>query len=391
MRVLIAFDKFKDSMSAREACAVAARAVEDSVAGARIAEAPLADGGEGFCEILTRARGGDISVHRVAGPRFEPAEAQLGMVELEALDPGLRDFLGVPSTGMLGIVEMAQASGLASLAQSDRDPWHTSTLGTGELLGAAMDAGVDALLLGIGGSATNDLGLGALEALGLGFMANDGEPIEHITPAQWARVRVMRGDVRQLPTVRIACDVSNPLLGPQGATARYGPQKGLKAADHQAMEEGMARLGRMLCEQCGVPARYMDEPSSGAAGGLGFGLRVATGARYVPGFELVWRWLSLQSRLEAADLVITGEGSFDSSSLQGKGPGTLVRTAAALGKRVMVFAGHLEDGIARKTPDAGGRGSFHAISPPGLPLEQALREGPHRLEAAVRAALAEAF
>ncbi len=391
MRVLIAFDKFKDCMTAQRACSIAVRAVREAAADARIAEAPLTDGGEGFCEILTKARGGELSTHRVHGPRFAPLDAVIGTVDLQRLDAGLREFLVVPDRGTLAIVEMAQASGLASLAGDERDPWHTSTYGTGELLRIAADAGAGAVLLGIGGSATSDIGLGALEALGLGCEDGDGEPIEHAVPADWPRASTLRGEAMPLPTIRIACDVANPLLGPQGAAAVYGPQKGLKPGDLTRLEREMERMARMLCEHHGVSERRLGEPSSGAAGGLGFGLRVATAARYVPGFELVWRWLSLQERLEAADLVITGEGSFDASSLQGKGPGTLVRSAAKLGKRVMVFAGRIDDGLNHALPDAGGKGSFHCITPRGLPLDQALAEAPQRLHNAVREALAEAF
>ena len=170
-----------------------------------------------------------------------------------------------------------------------------------------------------------------------------------------------------LPPIRIACDVSNPLLGPRGAAATYGPQKGLRPADLARLDHESARLAMMLCAHHQKPDSLMETPGAGAAGGISFGLMTAAGAQLVPGFDLVSAWLDLETRLAAADIVITGEGRFDDSSLQGKGPGAVAARALALGKPVHVFAGS----ATASNPPANLK--VHSITPAGMPLDQALR------------------
>lgn len=386
MRALVAFDKFKDSMGAADACRTAADAIRGSCEGCEVDAAPLTDGGEGFARILTEARGGQIRVSEVTGPRFGRVSAEWGMVALGTLENELRDWLGVAGEGLLAVVEMAQASGLQGLASDLRDPWRTTTRGTGEIIREAAAAGASAILLGIGGSATNDMGLGALEALGLEFSGPGGDARD-IVPADWGRIDRLAGKVVALPPIRIACDVSNSLLGPDGAAAVYGPQKGLRAEDIPRMQSEMARVARLMCGFAGRRFDLVEEPSSGAAGGIGFGLRVATDARYVPGFELVSRWLRLEPRVRAADVVVTGEGRFDPSSLRGKGPGSLCRWAAEAGKPAWVFAGQ----VAAELMDARRREAMPRlrlvpITPSGMALDQALARGPELLAAAVREA-----
>jgi glycerate kinase len=277
---------------------------------------------------------------------------------------------------------MASASGLALLAAHQRDPWQTHTHGTGELIRlAATRPGVVAILLGVGGSATHDLGLGALAALGLGFLTGRGEVVSPLSPTHWPHISRLQGRLpATLPPIRIACDVTNPLLGPRGAAATYGPQKGLRPADFARLDHESARLALLLCAHCGQPDSLMDAPGAGAAGGISFGLMAAAGARLLPGFDLVSAWLDVERRVAAADLVITGEGRFDDTSLTGKGPGAVAARALALGKRVHVFAGAV---TATALPPP--RLSLHAITPAGMPLAQALREAPALLTAAVHA------
>jgi glycerate 2-kinase len=181
----------------------------------------------------------------------------------------------------------------------------------------------------------------------------------------------------------IACDVENPLLGRQGALAVYGPQKGLKPADADQLEEETSRVAGMMCRCFGKPEELCSRPGSGAAGGIAFGLMAAANARLLPGFDFVSSWIDLNDRLSAADMVVTGEGRFDESSLSGKGPGTIVRRALAQGKLVHVFAG--EVALAKKIPGL----LTHAISPDGMPLAKALADAPALLSEAVRTALAE--
>jgi glycerate kinase len=277
---------------------------------------------------------------------------------------------------------MASASGLALLAAHQRDPWQTHTHGTGELIRlAAARPGVVAILLGVGGSATSDLGLGALAALGLTFSTAHGEFIAPPIPAHWPHIAHLSGHLPSapsLPPIRIACDVTNPLLGPRGAAATYGPQKGLRPADLARLDHESARLALLLCAYAQRPDSLMDTPGAGAAGGIAFGLMAATGAQLLPGFDLVSAWLDLERKLAAADLVITGEGRFDDTSLTGKGPGAVAARALALGKPVHVFAGAVATLATR--PQL----SLHAITPPGTPLSTALRDAQSFLTARVR-------
>ncbi len=368
MRALIAFDKFKDALSARDACAV----VRETLASVRpeieTEVCPLTDGGEGFVEVLTSALGGEERRAVVTGPRGAPVEAKIGLVPLAHLPPAARHLLALPTSldasAPVALVEMAAASGLALLRPEQRDPWQTTSAGTGELLLVARDAGAAAIVLGVGGSATNDAGAGALAALGARFLDANGQVVVSPVPAAWPRVSEIKGQLAALPPVRIACDVSNPLLGPRGATLVYGPQKGLRPDDAERLEAEMRRMaGRLRAFARGADASAT--PGGGAAGGIAFGLVTALGARLVSGFELLSAWCELEARLAAADVLLTGEGRFDTTSLEGKGPGSLVLRAAALGKRVEVFAGQFGPGL----PDSL---RPHAITPADLPLREAL-------------------
>ena len=395
MHVLLAFDKFKDSLTAPVACELTAAALRERHPDWTLDLCPLADGGEGFCAILTRAAGGTVETHTVTGPRGAPTPATIGFVPLAQIPAPARALLSLSDTQLsalysplprdasVAVIEMASASGLALLAPADRDPWHTSTVGTGELIClAAARPGVAAILLGVGGSATHDLGLGALAALGLAFHAADGVPLPVPHPAVWSRITHLTGRLpASLPPIRIACDVTNPLLGRRGAAATYGPQKGLRPADLARLDHESARLALLLCAHHGQPDTLMDTPGAGAAGGLSFGLMAAARAQLLPGFDLVSAWLDLEPKLAAADLVITGEGRFDDTSLTGKGPGAVAARALALDKPVHVFAG----AIAVLAPRAGL--SLHAITPAGTPLADALRDAPALLAAAVRRTL----
>jgi glycerate kinase len=386
MRVLLAFDKFKDSLTAPAACEIAATALAGSHPDWELDPCPLADGGEGFCDILTRAAGGEIETHPVTGPRGARVAATIGLVPLARIPPAARALLAIDdprpgaegTDGRLAVIEMASASGLALLAPDQRDPWHATTLGTGELLRLAARPGVAAIVLGVGGSATSELGLGALAALGIEFRTATGGLVMPPIPARWDQIARLTGRLAPgLPPIRIACDVTNPLLGPRGAAAVYGPQKGLRPEDFSRLDHAAARLALMLCAHCGQPDSLMDTPGTGAAGGISFGLMVAAKARLLPGFDLVTAWLDLERRVAAADIVITGEGRFDDSSLSGKGPGAVAARALALGKRVHVFAGQVAG-----TAPAGL--SLHAITPAGTPIEDALRTAPALLAAAVQ-------
>jgi glycerate 2-kinase len=385
VRVLLAFDKFKDSLTARQACDLAAQALQAERPDWQLDLCPLADGGEGFAEILTQAAQGESRSYSVAGPRGHPLTASLGLVRLDQIPAAARSLLqlGLPGSAQLALVEMAAASGLALLAPADRDPWQTTSQGTGQLIRAAAELGAGAVLLGVGGSATNDLGLGALGALGLAFLTADGRRLEAPVPAFWPQLARIEGRADPaLPPIRIACDVANPLLGPRGATAIFGPQKGLVAADYVRLETECARVAGLLSAHCGQVRDLAQTPGAGAAGGIAFGLMTAAAAQLLPGADLVASWLDLDARLARADLVITGEGSFDASSWGGKGPGALVSRALALGKPAQVFAGRVE--TDRIEPGV----ALHGITPAGTPLPEALRRGGPNLLASIRRAFA---
>ncbi len=388
MNVLIAFDKFKDSISAKTACDIAAGVLRERCPDWTVETAPLTDGGEGFAAILTHVRAGKLHRENVIGPRFAETEAHWGLVELEAIEPELRDWLAVPQQGYIAIVEMAQSSGLEMLDADERDLWHTTTFGTGQIIARTHELEVAAILMGIGGSATNDLGLGALEALGIGFLDAEGKPITQLTPAKWEKVECMKGDIPAgLPVICIACDVQNPLLGPNGAAAVYGPQKGLKSEDWERLNSESSRMAQMICDYFGADPSLIEEPGSGAAGGIGFGLRAACGARYVPGFELAARWLQINEKVQRANLIITGEGRFDLSSLQGKGPGTLIEMSEKGDKKSWIFAGQVAAELEERLPAFLQKEDIQAIAPENYPLERALQEGGTLLEKALLAKL----
>lgn len=379
MRILLAFDKFKDSLAAHEACAIAASAIAACRPDWTVATAPLADGGEGFAEILTQAAGGELHSARVMGPRMAAVDAKFGIVMSDRVPAAALATLGLSAAAStrIAIVEMAAASGLALLAADDRDLWHTTTLGTGELMHAAIAAGAQTIVLGVGGSATNDVGLGALAALGVKCQSEGAQSIRPPVPATWTHIVRLSGKPTGLPPVFIACDVTNPLLGSKGAAAVYGPQKGLRATEVGRLDYETARMALLLCSHFGQPDTLMEAPGTGAAGGIAFGLMAGAGAKLVPGFEFVSQWLDLDAKIAAADVVITGEGRFDESSLTGKGPGAIAARAAALGKAVHVFAGSVA-----AQPLASGIVT-HAVTPPRTDLPTALREARLNLSNAV--------
>jgi glycerate kinase len=244
------------------------------------------------------------------------------------------------------------------------------------LIRTASELGAGAVLLGIGGSATHDLGLGALSALGFEFRGADGAKIRPPVPAQWPRLTRIEGALYpSIPPIRIACDVSNPLLGPRGAAAVYAPQKGLLPEDFERLEAATARMAALLIAASGASPNLPKLPGAGAAGGISFGLMAAAGALVLPGFELVSAWLNLEARVASADLVVTGEGRFDESSSEGKGPGAVAAQARRLGRPAHVFAGEIRGKSAAH---------LHAITPEGMPLDRALREARANLTAEVR-------
>lgn len=382
MRVLVAFDKFKDSLTAPEACEIASTALRTRQPDWQITHCPLTDGGEGFSTILTQASNGQLHTHTVTGPRGTPVKARFGMVSLGNIPSPARALLNLPvhlsDADSIALIEMATASGLALLPQAQRDPWRTTSYGTGELITRAVELGAQAILLGVGGSATNDLGLGALNAMGLDFHDEPGASVSPPVPESWKRITRLSGNLpSDFPPIRIACDVDNPLLGSNGAAAIYGPQKGLLSADLPRLEAESARLATLLCDHHSKSPETMNFPGAGAAGGIAFGLMTAANAELLPGADFVAAWLDVESHLTTADLVITGEGCFDDSSLSGKGPGALAMRALELNKTVHVFAGR----VALTTPPDNLH--LHSITPASMPLPEALKNASRLLTSTI--------
>ena len=386
MRVLIAFDKFKGSLTAPAACEIAARVLRARHRRWQLDLCPLTDGGEGFVTILARAAGGQKVRFNVMGPRGGLVAADLGIIAGSSVPKSVRHLLRLPArarpaSAAIAVVEMAAASGLHLLPPRLRDPWQTTTYGTGQLIRAAAELGAATIVIGAGGSATIDLGLGALAALGLEFHSATGGRIRPPLPARWKQVAALEGEIyRSIPPLCLACDVTNPLFGRNGAAAVYGPQKGLAPAERPRFEAAMRRMARLLRDYCGHASGPTEVPGTGAAGGLAFGLLVAARARLVAGSSLISAWLDLPARIAAADVVITGEGRFDKTSLSGKGPGNVATNAATLGKTVHIFAGGFGATIPNKD------WHLHPITPPDFPIEEAQREAPTRLARSVAAA-----
>ncbi len=387
MRVLVALDKFKEALSAPAACAAVADALLAAHPDWSLDLCPLADGGEGFVAALSNGIHAEPRRERVSGPLGDHVEAAWALVPAGAIPGEALHRLSPPgrppafaSDTRIALIEMAACSGLALVPAARRDALDGSSRGVGELIAAAARAGAGGILLGIGGSATNDLGLGALSALGWRALDASGREISPLAPRRFDDIArlVPPENAPDLPPIHIACDVDNPLCGPRGATFTYGPQKGLSADRLGPLDEQIARLARLLGEAAEAPLHAVETPGAGAAGGIAAGLMLACGARLVGGFDLVSGWLELDRRVADADIVITGEGRFDDTSLDGKGPGGLVRLALAQGKRTVVLAGSIH---LRRPPAAL---ESAAITPADTPLAEALPTTARLLSEATR-------
>jgi glycerate kinase len=331
MRVLVAPDKFKGTLTAAEAARAMSAGWRRGDPGAEVDEVPVADGGEGTLDALVEALGGRTERIRVTGPLGDPVDAELGLVEGEVLT---------------AVVEMARASGLGLISEGRRDPMRATTVGTGELILAAARHRPKRMIVCIGGSATNDGGAGVAQALGARLRDEAGRDLPpgggalrglaSIDTSQIAR------EVRDMDIV-VATDVENPLTGPHGASAVYGPQKGASPEQVSMLDEGLRHLAAVILRDLGLDVR--DVPGAGAAGGLGAGLIAFLGARVRPGFDVVAEAVGLAERLEAADVAVTGEGRFDAQSERGKAPAGVLRMAGEAGCRAVLIAGEVADGV----------------------------------------------
>jgi len=346
VRILIVPDKFKGALNAREVAENIAKGLRDALPDIRIDIVPMADGGEGTAEAICEARGGSWLKCKAHDPLGREIEARYAWVE----------------AGELAVMEMSEAAGMRRLSESQRDPVRATTFGVGEMIFDAASRRANEIIIGLGGSATNDGGFGIARALGYRFFSERKELVndvselakltEIISPEKVVGARAPAGATsknrrvaqptlqRVLPKIIAAVDVQNPLLGENGATLVFGPQKGASKGEFNVLERALTRLADVVAEEFDFD--YRDKPGAGAAGGLGFGLMSFCGAQIRPGFDVVAEAVGLESKMKVVDVVITGEGSLDRQTLQGKTPAGVARLARKLGKKVFAIAGRYD-------------------------------------------------
>jgi glycerate kinase len=362
MQILIAPQEFKGSLTAREAADAIARGLHRSFPDAMIETLPLADGGPGTVDVLVEATGGRYSESDARDPLGRVIQARWGRLG------GSRQNTAV--------IEMAAASGLLLLRPDERDPRLTSTSGTGDLIVAALEGGCSQIIVGVGGSATNDGGAGMATRLGVRFLDQNGVSLP---PGGASLMRLARVDVSELDrrigttSFVVATDVTNPLCGTTGASILYGPQKGASAAVAAELDQALAHYSAVLARDLGV--EIAEVPGAGAAGGLAAGLIVFCGAEVRPGFEVVAGAVGLEERIKNADLVITGEGRIDSQTAFGKTTAGVARACRSQGVPVIAVGGHIEESSSTELFEATFDLAYLAGSP-----EAAIRDARGLLE-----------
>jgi glycerate 2-kinase len=354
LRLLVAPQEFKGSLTASEAADAIAAGAERTGHLVAIDKVPLSDGGPGLVNALTTAERGEVRFAQATDPLGRPVRAPYGLL----------------NGGETGVVELAAASGLSLLAPGERDPIRATTFGTGELIRAALDAGARRLIIGLGGSATNDGGAGMLEALGVRLVDHSGQEIPrgglglHLLD----RIDVSAMDPRLCAVaITVASDVRNPLCGPEGASAIFGPQKGATATMVDDLDGALRRYAEVIERDLGQSV--IDSPGAGAAGGAGAALIGVLGGALRPGFELVCEAVHLRERLLEAQIVISGEGSLDAQTGYGKAVGGLAHIAFAEGRPLFVLAGIL--GVGYRALLSEGVTAAYSIVPGPIPLDQA--------------------
>lgn len=363
MRIVLAPDSFKGSMTAMEVCEAFREGVSRVASSAEIIAVPMADGGEGTTEALVAAAGGELRLVEATGP-------------LPSDRPKVSGLIGLIGDGHTAVLEMACVSGLPLVPDAKRNPLHTTTYGTGELIRAAFEVGARHLIVGIGGSATNDLGAGMAQALGVKFFRADGREISApITGALLADVACI--DLSGLhpavmkSRIEVACDVDNPLLGPRGCTAVYGPQKG---ATPDIVVELEAYLGRAIdVIERATGREVRDQPGAGAAGGLGAGLMAFLRAELRPGIRIVLDASGFAAKVRGADLVLTGEGRIDHQTAYGKTISGVARVSQEAGVPVVAIVGSIGAGVDNLYPL--GVTSMFSLVPGPVSLAEAMKHG----------------
>ena len=363
MRIVVAPDKFKGSLSAPAVAAAIAEGLLRADSSVIIDQCPMADGGEGTVAALVAATGGTLMTRSVTGPLpHRKVDATFGML----------------GDGQTAVIEMAAASGLALLKEEDRNPLNTTTFGTGELLLAAMEIRARNIILGIGGSATMDAGIGCAQACGFSIVFQKGNAALPTKPLcgrdldSIATIEPRVGSEIERVRITVACDVTNPLFGPNGAAAVFGPQKGATPQQVEWFDQAL----QGLAQRTGTLKEALT-PGAGAAGGLGFGMLAFFGASLRPGAEIVIDATALCERLKGADLCITGEGRLDAQSLSGKAPIAVARLCKELNIPCIALVGSIGPGA--KAAEREGLRSWFAIADGTMNLQQSIEQAPSLL------------
>ncbi len=358
MRILIAPDKFKGSLTALEAAEAIAQGLREMLPDVVADIVPLADGGEGTVEVFSTWRGAERKCVNVPN----------------ALGQGVRaEFVWIPEE-RLAVLEMSAASGLERIPATGRNILEATTFGTGELIREAMRLGPSLVAIGLGGSATNDAGAGMAAALGWKFFDCEGRSLIPRPCGLASITKILPPEGTVFPKILALSDVKNPLLGTRGCSRIYGPQKGATEADVILLESQLEAFADTCERTFGTSHRHT--PGAGAAGGTGFGLLTFCNAEIVSGFDWIAERLGLEARVADCDLVITGEGAIDAQTLEGKGPGALARLAKKHGKPSLAFGGRVE-----KSAEALFTRCF-SISDPAIGLAENLARGAQSLRAA---------
>lgn len=359
MKIVLAPDSYKGSLTAKQACDAMEIGIRRVWPDAQIIQVPMADGGEGTVQSLVDATLGQTYKHKVLGPLGQTVEATYGIL----------------GDGETAVIEMAEASGLYLIPKESRNPLLTTTYGTGELILAALDRGCRKFILGIGGSATNDGGMGMAQALGIRFLDAEGNEL-----------RSGGGELGRLTTIdssgmnsqladcvfTVACDVDNPLCGPEGASAVFGPQKGATPEMVQRLDAGLRHYAGVLSTALGI--EVADVPGAGAAGGLGAGLLAFLNATLKRGVDIVIEATELEHKMQGADFVFSGEGQCDFQTERGKTPFGVAKTAQKLGIPTLLLAGSIGDGV--ESLYAHGVVSLFALPQKPMALEEAMQQAP---------------
>ena len=372
MRAVVAIDSFKGSLTSMEAGQAAAEGIRRADPAASVEVRPLADGGEGTVEALVQGMGGRMISTEVTGPLGRQVRCEYGIIDKSGT----------------AVIEMAGAAGITLVPEKERNPMDTTTCGVGEVIRDAVLRGCRRFIVGIGGSATNDGGIGMLRALGFGCLDGEGRQVA-LGAKGLEQLAAITAD-RVLPELsecrfRIACDVTNPLCGPSGASAVYGPQKGATPEMVRAMDQWLAKYASLAAES--FPKADPACPGAGAAGGLGFAFLAFTDAVLESGIRIVLEETALEDYIKDADIVVTGEGRLDGQTAMGKAPVGVARLAKKYGKPVVAFSGCV-------TPDAAqcnGQGidAFFPILRSVVTLQEAME--PENAKANMAAAAEQAF